>query len=66
MSIHYEVIVGNVGNVGDYTEFSKAKQVFDEYVEISKTTTGLRPSGEQVTLFNITDCYPVREYFPGD
>ena len=59
---YYEVIVGNVGSVHEGVDRDEAKEVFSQYVEMSKMYGGAggRVSGEDVTLFE--DGEPIVEH----
>ena len=46
---HYEVIVGNVGTVHSGTNQRQAIQVYREYLDMVRLSTG-RCAGEDVTL----------------
>lgn len=51
MSTLYEVIVGNIGKVGEYKDDEKnARDTFKTYVYISKSNMG-RAAGESVDLY---------------
>lgn len=54
MKNHYEVIVGNIGIAYSGADFKTALKDYGEYKRQSKTS-GLRASGETVTLFKNGD-----------
>jgi hypothetical protein len=59
----YDLHVGNVGLVKSTSVEQTARDLFDEYVAISKASVG-RASGEQVTL--MADGEVIMEYIPGE
>jgi hypothetical protein len=59
MKNQYQLIVGNVGTVYEGTNGFNAIKDYNQYVKLSKESTG-RVSGESVTLIRNDEIY--REY----
>ncbi len=57
----YTVLVGNLGNVGDFEDYEEALACFEEYASLSRTNYG-RVANEPVTLLREEEI--IKKYNP--